>query len=166
MSTTLSAPYRLAAGEGIDDVWWKGGRVTVKAAAAETGNAFAQLEVDDPRGAATPLHVHRNEDESFYVLEGEITVLVGDQRIDLAAGDFAFAPRDIPHAYVVRSERARMLVTLSPAGLEAVFVALGTPVDGTPPAETALPPLAELVRQFGGYGCEILGPPPALDALR
>lgn len=164
MSTTLSTPYRVAAGEGIADVWWKGGRMSVKAGAAETGNAFAQLETDDPRGTATPLHIHHNEDESFYVLEGEITVVVGGERIDLTAGDYTFAPRDIPHAYIVRSERARMLTTLSPAGLEELFVTLGAPADGdAPPAENVLPPIDELARLFGGYGCEIVGPPPTLS---
>ncbi len=86
MSTeTATKPYRLAAGEGLADVWWKTGRITVKAGADETGNAFAQFEVDDPRGSGPPLHVHHNEDETFYVLDGEVTVLVGDERIDLAA---------------------------------------------------------------------------------
>ena len=166
MSITLSTPYRLAAGEGVADVWWKGGRMSVKASAAETGNAFSQLETDDPRGTATPLHIHHNEDESFYVLEGEITVVVGGARIDLAAGDYAFAPRDIPHAYIVRSERARMLTTLSPAGLEELFTTLGAPADGdTPPDDNVLLPNDELARLFGGYGCEIVGPPPSLSDL-
>jgi quercetin dioxygenase-like cupin family protein len=163
---TVTQPYRVAAGEGLADVWWKTGRLTVKTGGGETGGSFAQVETDDPRGAATPLHIHRNEDETFYVLEGEITVLVGNERIDLAAGDFAFAPRDIAHAYVVRSERARMLTTLSPAGLEELFVACGVPVTGNePPAEEVLPKREEMIRLFGGYGCEIVGPPPTLGDL-
>ena len=110
---SIAKPYRMAAGEGVADIWWKAGRMTVKAGAAETGSSFAQLEISDPRGGAPPWHVHRNEDEAFYVLEGEVTILVGDERIDLSPGDYAFAPRGIPHAYIVRSEQARMLVTTS-----------------------------------------------------
>src|SRR5690348_3350001 len=121
-TNTATKPYRLASGEGLADVWWKTGRVTVKVAGAETGNAFSQIEVDDPRGGGTPVHVHHDEDETFYILEGEVTFLVGDERIDVAAGDFLFAPRDIPHAYVVRSERSRILSTISPAGIEQLFV--------------------------------------------
>lgn len=163
---TVTPPYRLAAGQGLADVWWKTGRLTVKAGGAETGGRFAQLETDDPRGTATPLHVHRNEDETFYVIEGEISVLAGGERIDLAAGGFAFAPRDVAHAYIVRSERARLLTTLSPAGLEELFVACGVPVtSGQRPAGEVLPALEELVRLFAGYGCEIVGPPPALGDL-
>ena len=164
--TVIAEPYRVASGEGLADVWWKSGRITVKTAGAETGNAFSQIETDDPRGTGPPLHLHHNEDETFYVLEGEVTILVGDERIDLAAGDYLFGPRDIPHAYVVRSERARMLVTASPAGVEQVLVSLGVPVTGTqPPTDAVMPPMDELVRLFAGYGCEILGPPLSLGDL-
>jgi quercetin dioxygenase-like cupin family protein len=162
----LAGTYKIAAGTGLSDVWWKGGRMAFKATGAQTGGSFAQFEAIDPRGAATPMHVHHNEDESFYVLEGEVRLLVDGERIDLVAGDYAFAPRGTAHAYVVVSERARMLTTLTPAGLEELFLTLGEPVtDGEPPARDATPPLDELVRQFGAYGCEIVGPPPNLGEL-
>ena len=161
---TVTKPYRVASGEGLANVWWKSGRITVKAGGAETGNAFSQIEVDDPRGGGTPLHVHHNEDETFYVLEGEVTVLVGEKRIDLKAGDFLFGPRGIAHAYIVRSERARMLVTASPGGVEELFVSLGVPVTGSePPTDAVMPPMDELVRLFADYGCEIIGPPLSLS---
>jgi mannose-6-phosphate isomerase-like protein (cupin superfamily) len=164
--TVTTKPYRVAAGEGLADVWWKSGRVTVKAGGAETGHAFSQIETDDPRGSGPPLHVHHNEDETFYVLEGEVTMIVGDERIDLAAGDYCLGPRELPHAYIVRSERARMLVTASPGGVEEVFVNFGVPVTGSePPTDAVMPPLDELMRVFAGYGCEILGPPLSLDSL-
>ena len=163
---TLTKPYRVASGEGLADVWWKSGRVTVKAGGTEAGHAFSQIEVDDPRGTGPPLHLHHNEDETFYVLEGDVTFVVGDERIDVAAGGFLFAPRDIPHAYVVRSERARMLVTASPGGVEQVFVSQGVPVTGSePPTDAVMPPMDELVRLFSGYGCEIVGPPISLGDL-
>ena len=167
MSTETSIkPYRLASGEGLADVWWKTGRITVKAGPDETGNAFSQFEVDDPRGSGPPVHVHHNEDETFYILEGEVTIQVGDERIDLAAGDFLFGPREVPHAYVVRSERARMLCTTSPAGVEQFFVNHGVPVTGAePPTDPVMPPMDEMMRLFAAYGCEILGPPPKLDEL-
>jgi mannose-6-phosphate isomerase-like protein (cupin superfamily) len=166
MTETTTNPYRLAAGEGIDAVWWKSGRITVKTSGAETGGAFSQIETDDPHGTGPPLHLHHNEDETFYVLEGEVTVVVGDERLDLSAGDFCFGPREIAHAYVVRSERARMLVTASPAGIEQAFVSLGVPVTGSePPTDPVMPPMDELVRLFAGYGCEVLGPPLSLSEL-
>jgi quercetin dioxygenase-like cupin family protein len=158
--------YRIAAGDGLADVWWKTGRMTIKARGAETGGNFSQLYCDDPRGTATPLPVHREEDETFFVLDGEVTVLVGGDRIDLGPGDYAFAPRGVEHAYVVRSERAHMLVTISPAGLEELFVELGVPVAGdNQPQEEVLPPIGELVRRFAAYGCDVVGPPPSLEGL-
>ncbi|HTS72231.1 MAG TPA: cupin domain-containing protein, partial [Gaiellaceae bacterium] len=127
------------------------------------GSAFSQIEVDDPQGTGPPLHLHHNEDETFYVLEGEVTFQVGDERINVAAGDFLFGPRDVPHTYVVRSERARMLVTASPGGIEQVMVSLGVPVAGPePPADAVMPPMDELVGLFAEHGCEILGPPISL----
>jgi len=163
---TASEPYRLAAGEGLADVWWKTGRITVKAGPDETGNAFSQFVVDDPRGSAPPLHVHHNEDEAFYILEGEVTFFVGGERIDVGAGDYVFGSRGVPHAYLVRSERAKMLVTISPSGSEQLFVSLGVPVTSAePPSDTVMPPFPEMARLFGAYGAEILGPPPTLDDL-
>src|SRR5262245_21182094 len=161
---TATTPYRLASGEGLADVWWKSGRITIKAGPDETGNAFSQLVVDEPRGGATPLHVHHNEDETFYVLEGRVTMFDGDERIDLEAGDYCFVARGVTHAYLVRSERARMLVTISPSGTEQLFVSLGVPVTGSePPTETVMPAMPELVRLFAAHGTEILGPPPSFD---
>jgi len=167
MSTEIAVkPYRVPSGEGLANFWWKTGRMTVKAGGAETGHAFAQLENFDPRGTATPLHVHHNEDETFYVVEGEVTVIVGGERIDLSAGDYLFAPRDIPHTTIVTSESARVITTVSPAGLEELFVEMGMPVtDAEQPVEAVLPPMPEVVRRFAAYGCEILGPPVSLEDL-
>jgi quercetin dioxygenase-like cupin family protein len=156
--------YTLPAGQGLADIWWKTGRVIVKATTEQTGGRFSQFETIDPRGTATPLHSHRNEEETFYVLEGEVALLVDGEWIDVSAGDYALVPRDTPHAYVVRCKQARMLVTFSPGGFEEVFSDLGVPVSeqAQPPIETVLPPVEEIVRAFAPYGCEILGPPPSL----
>ncbi len=63
MSTvTASKPYSVLSGEGLADVWWMSGRLTVKASGADTGDAFAQFVTDDPRETAPPVHLHHNED--------------------------------------------------------------------------------------------------------
>lgn len=165
-SLASTRAYRLAAGDGLADVWWKTGRMTVKASGRETGGSFAQIEVNDPLGAATPWHVHNSDVETFYIVEGEITVLVGDERIDLAAGEYAIVPAGVAHAYIVRSATARMLVTISPAGLDELFAELGEPVTGRQaPTDGVLPPLGELAPRFSARGCDILGPPPTLAEL-
>jgi quercetin dioxygenase-like cupin family protein len=161
---THSSIYTLPAGSGLADVWWKTGRVAVKLTGAETGGSLAQVETQDPRGTATPLHVHHNEEEAFYVLDGEVTLVADGDRIELARGDFALVPRGVPHAYLVRSEQARMLVTFSPAGFEEVFADVGVAVSThpAPPADSVFPPVEEIAAAFASYGCEIVGPPPAL----
>jgi quercetin dioxygenase-like cupin family protein len=163
-TVTTTKPYHVASGEGLADVWWKSGRLTVKAGGPEAGHALSQIVVDDPQGTGPPVHIHHNEDETFYVLEGDVTFMVGDERIDLAAGGYLFGPRDIPHSYVVRSERARMLVTACPGGIEQALVSLGVPVTGDePPADGVMPPPDEMMSVMSGYGAEIVGPPLSLD---
>jgi quercetin dioxygenase-like cupin family protein len=164
--TLITTPYRLASGEGLADVWWKTGRVTVKASAGEMGGGFSQVVIDDPRGTAPPMHVHHHDDEAFYVLEGEITLFADGSCMDAGPGDYVLVPRGTEHAYLVRSERARVLVTFSPAGFEDVFISAGVAAtDDTPPADAVLPSPEEFVRLLAPYGCEITGPPPTLDDL-
>src|SRR5262245_12352285 len=162
-ATTTLQPYRLTARSGLSDLWWKDGRISVKVSGAETNGALAQVETDDPLGTAPPLHIHHNEEETFYVLDGELSVFVDGEELALRAGDFAIVPRGVPHAYLVRSEQARMLVTFSPAGFEQAFTELGLPaVDAEPPADPVFPAPGEAARVFAAYGCEIVGPPPTL----
>ena len=77
---------------------------------------YALIEMHTPPGDQPPLHVHRDEDEGFYVLEGELCLWAGEERILLRPGQFANAPAGVPHTYrVVGEEPARYLVT-SPTG--------------------------------------------------
>jgi mannose-6-phosphate isomerase-like protein (cupin superfamily) len=94
--------------------------VLVRATAESTGGAFSIFEEDHP--VDTPLHVHENEDELFYVLEGEHVFQVGDEEFRVGPGGLVFAPRGIPHAQRrVVPRVGRMLVLTSPAGLEGFF---------------------------------------------
>jgi quercetin dioxygenase-like cupin family protein len=167
-TTALDQAYRVAAGEGLADLWWKTGRLWVKASGAETQGAFSQVETYDPRGCAPPMHIHHGEEETFYIVEGEVTVFADGERIDLEAGDYAFVPRGVDHAYIVRSERARMLITFSPSGFEQFFVQEGIPAsaDGSePPVGGVQPTPEEFIRRLAPYGCEVTGPPPSLEDL-
>ena len=91
-----------------------------------------------PRGSGSPLHVHHNEDEWFYVLEGELTIWVAGQTVIAPAGSFVFGPRDIPHTFIVSSDEARFLLVTQPAGFEGFIRTLGAPapVAEIPPAPT------------------------------
>lgn len=161
---TEDRAYSLAGGEGQPARWWLGGHVAIKARAADTDGRFCQLEFTDPCGMAPPVHIHRREDETFYVLEGLVSVFIGDGRIDACAGQFVFMPRDVPHSYLVRSERARALVTFAPAGVEQFFAEMGVPVSD--PDQQPAPVVPEhdtFVRALARYGVEIVSPPPTLE---
>jgi quercetin dioxygenase-like cupin family protein len=166
-TTALDQAYRIAQGEGLADLWWKTGRLWIKASGAETQGAFSQVEVDDPQGTAPPMHIHHGEEETFYVVDGSVTVFADGERIDLEAGDYAFVPRGVDHAYIVRSERARMLVTFSPSGFEQFFVQEGIEARGEeePPVGGVQPTPEEFIRRLAPFGCEVTGPPPSLSDL-
>ena len=95
--------------------------ILVRASADTTGGAFAVFE-EVPPLVDTPLHVHANEDELFYSLEGEHIVEVGDDELRIGPGGVVFAPRGVPHSQrrVVPGE-GRLLIMTSPAGFEGFF---------------------------------------------
>ena len=129
----------------------------------QTKGAYHLGEVVGREGDMPPLHVHHRDDETFYVLEGEITLFVGDQQIKLVAGQAALAPRGVPHVYRIESDTARWLVITSPAGFEQFIRAISQPAerDELPPAGRPLDPAA-LAQAAAEVGIEILGPPGAL----
>src|SRR5918995_2723299 len=67
--------------------WWGGGLAVIKASAADTGGQMTIVEVTEPPGAEAPLHVHHNENEAFWVLDGDATFEIGETTIDASAGD-------------------------------------------------------------------------------
>ena len=103
-------PYALGSEHG-EMLWFFGMLVTMKATAEQTGGEFILVEELAPRGTATPLHVHPEDDESFYILEGELTFYLEDgEPLPASAGSFVHIPKGyVPHAYQVDSETARFL---------------------------------------------------------
>lgn len=157
---TINSPIARAAGEG-EHLWFFGGLTTIKADGAQTGGRVLVTEQLAPRGGGSPLHVHHNEDEWFYVLEGELTFWVGGETVVAGVGSFVFGPRDVPHTFVVSSDQARFLLVTEPAGFEGFVRALAVPAAATelPPAPTAPPEMEPVLRAAAEYGLEIIGPP-------
>jgi quercetin dioxygenase-like cupin family protein len=163
MSTETSetlAPIALGPSEG-EALWFLGALTTIKAGAGQTAGRVAVAENLAPRGHGSPLHVHRREDEWFYVIEGELTFWVGGETIVAPAGSFVYGPRDVPHTFVVSSEQARFLLVAEPGAFDDFVRTLGAPAERLeiPPAATEPPDLDALVAVAAGYGIEILGPP-------
>jgi quercetin dioxygenase-like cupin family protein len=132
--------------------WFFGALVRVKASAADTGGQYSLLEVTCPPGLEAPLHVHYTEDEGFYVLDGSLTVMVGDTSMTLGPGEHAFGPRNVPHRYVVGPHGVRMLWVLTPGGFESFVEEASVPAAApTVPPPGFAPPegVEEVVRRHG-----------------
>ena len=131
------------------------------ATAEDTNGKYAMWEAIVPPGGGPPPHVHSREEEGFYILEGEITFQIGDERVVATAGMFANMPVGTPHSFKNESSKpAKMLISVAPAGLEEMFFEFGVPLpEGS---TTALPPtkaeIEKLLTIAPGYGIEIRVP--------
>ena len=96
--------------------WFFGQLAIIRATAADTDGGYTLVEVESPPGFEAPLHVHHAEDEGFPVLDGEVTLYVGDKRIEASAGKFAPGPKDVPHRFTIGPSGARMLWLCTPSG--------------------------------------------------
>lgn len=158
----MSRLVRADAGDAYDHL---GLRLHVRLTGGDTAGGLAVIEHVGRQGAATPLHRHTREGETFVVLDGELDGWSDGDHAVVSAGDTLHLPAGSEHAYRVRSTTARFLLLLTPAGFERFFIADGTPSD--PDAELPPvpgPPPAEAVERLGqvldGYGVSITGPPP------
>ena len=147
------------AGDG-ERLWFVGTLATIRLAGEAVEDRFALIEFLFPRHTSPPLHTHP-QDESYFVLEGSLTVRAGDERFQLEAGGTAAIPMGVAHTFRVDSDTARVLVLSTPAGLER-FVRDGS-VPATaptlPPADAPRPTPEELERVFEAHGQVNLGPP-------
>ena len=158
MSTAV--PIIRQRGEG-ERMWFAGGGVfTWKATAEETGGAFVMFEDRMERGKVTPLHTHPDQDEAIYVLDGEIVAHVDGSEHRVSSGGLFFAPRGVPHAFMVASETAHVLSLQTPGNGESFYREAGEPAvsdeDASRPADWKR--LREVAERSDCI--EILGPPP------
>ena len=135
--------------------------MTIKSPTESTTGRVAVPETLASRGSGSRLHVHHNEDEWFYVAEGELTFWVGGQVITAPRGSFVYGPRDVPHTIMVSSEHARFLLVVEPSGFENFIRELGTPAQQLviPPPASEPPDIARLTALAAEYGVEIVGLP-------
>ena len=104
----------------MTDIWFLHNRVRIPISGAATDGAFALLEVSGPPGDQPPLHVHHDHDEGFYVLEGELTLWVGDAVHVLRAGEGMLAPRGVPHTVRAGDARRPLAGDLDPGRVRGV----------------------------------------------
>jgi len=116
------APVAYAPGQA-PELWWSRELHRRELATGEqTGDRFALSEATADAGYASPFHVHHDDDEAIYVLDGTIDLYLGDQVHEGRPGAWFFMPREVPHGYVVRADGpARMLILTAPAGFDRFF---------------------------------------------
>lgn len=122
--------------------WYGPNLVTILTNNKETNGAFSLVNTLLRRGFDPPLHMHTREDESNYILEGEIIYTVGEETIYAKQGDYIHLPKNVPHTFKLVTETARTLLLITPGGFEKMFVECGTraqalelpPLNGKPPA--------------------------------
>jgi mannose-6-phosphate isomerase-like protein (cupin superfamily) len=148
-------PYMLDRGGEIADL----NGLALKAGAAQTAGAVSVYEGGLPaRTAGPPLHVHNDADEALYILEGEVTIQLGQQTIRADAGAFVWMPRGVPHTFANAGlAPARMLGLAVPGGMEDLLAAV--PRDGRPADPAALAVFA------AKYGSRTVGPPLSPERL-
>lgn len=123
------------------------GGLLFKVSTQETGGNLFVIEHNDMRHGGPPLHLHLEQEEWFYVMEGEFLFQIGEKQATLRPGDSILGPRRVPHTFSVAGTRpGRMLIAFSPAGkMEHFFRDAATPLQD-----------AAFYRR---YGMELLGPP-------
>src|SRR3954467_12104845 len=141
-------------------LWFLGTLATIRVPGEAVVGRFALLEFLLPRHASPPLHTHP-QDESYFVLDGDLTVQAGEHRFELGRGATAVVPIGVAHTFRVNSETARVLVLSTPAGIERFVREGGVPADRPtlPPADAPRPSPEELQRIFAAHGQVNVGPP-------
>jgi quercetin dioxygenase-like cupin family protein len=152
--------HGMGPGQG-EALWFNGGLGVLRVTGDQTEGRYAVLELLAPKGFASPLHVHRREDEFFVVLSGEVRVQHGDAVIEAVAGSVLYGPRDVAHAFHVDSPEARLFLFFGPAGIEGFFREGGKPAGSLalPPADEQFLDRDQLKEIAAHYDQEFIGPP-------
>ena len=143
---------------GIGAFRFLGVPTQVRAAAETTKGAFGLIEHwEMPPGFASPYHTHHREDESFYILQGEVAFVIDGNWHRVGPGTFVFGPREVAHGFkAVGDKPVQMLVQTTPGGFEQFMLELAQPL-GDPIAPPDFPKLVETAAR---YGIDIHGPLP------
>jgi len=131
------------------DAWFN-----VTLSGKDTDGAACSIDTNRRQRGGPPLHVHHNQDEWFFVREGEFDIRIGEETFHLNSGDSLLAPRGVPHAFANTTETGRMLVTFFPAGdMESFFQVASALTSPTP---------ATMAQVFADHGMKVVGPPLAV----
>jgi len=139
--------------------WYLGLLMSVLIPSKDTGGSFSLIHGFEIKGLEPPPHLHTKEDESFYLLDGEINYTVGNEVFNAKKGDWMFLPRNIQHSFQVQTEQAEVLVHLSPGGFENFFIEMSEPAGELviPPRPQGPPDVRRIVETASKYGIKFPG---------
>jgi quercetin dioxygenase-like cupin family protein len=140
-------------------LWMLNSLMVERVTADQTNGAYSMLEQWITADGNPPPHMHTHEDEAFLVVDGEIDVTVGETTTRVGPGEFAFAPRGVPHTYAVVSDTAHLFVIASPGGIEHFFRDLGEPAPALELPTPSAPDVPTVVATAARHGISILPPP-------
>lgn len=150
--------FKVNSGEARFGIHYKMKGVTlntldIKISGKDTENDLAVFEQTGltPNGGP-PLHVHPNQDEWFYVIEGDYIFQCGDEKFNLKPGDTIFLPRNVQHAFAQLTEKGKMIVSYLPAGKMEDFFSV-TDKWTSPPSKE------EIAKVFSDHDMKVVGPP-------
>ena len=131
--------------------------IDTKVSTLDTNGGLSVSELIVVEKGGPSRHLHHEQEEWFYVVEGEYLIEVGDERYELGPGDSVLAPREVAHVWAhVGEGTGRLIVALQPAGeIEAFFDELAK-LGSSPKRE-------ELRRAFSSHGMELVGPPLSIE---
>ena len=155
-------PFKVNAGEARFGTHYNMKGIThntldIKISGKDTNNDLAVFEQTglSPNGGP-PLHIHIDQDEWFFVTEGEYLFQCGSEKFHMKAGDTIFLPRNVPHAFVQLTEKAKTIVSYMPAGKMEAFFAV-TDKWTSPPSKE------EVAGVFADHGMKVVGAPLKVD---
>lgn len=133
--------------------WFLGGPISVLVSGEETNGTYALLQGVARKGEGPPPHIHHREDEVFYMIDGELTVFLGDQQVSAKQGDTVFLPKGIQHTFRTKTETATLQMLSAPAGFEKFMRELALPYDMQPsPPDRAM--IKRMIQVGEKYGIE------------
>jgi mannose-6-phosphate isomerase-like protein (cupin superfamily) len=155
---TTNAARILSKDEG-QPFWYLGGLMNIKLGSEHTGGKFSLIEELIPVGTATPYHIHHNEDEVFYILEGEAEFVLDGRLIRANKGMLLLLPRNIPHGFrIVGEQPVRLLNMLYPSNFEQLFIQAGEPAASLELPSPSKPDMSKIIEVSKKIGIEVLGP--------
>jgi len=158
MFTSAGKGFKVNSGEARYGVHYRMKGITlntldIKISGKDTENDLAVFEQTGltPKGGP-PLHIHPYQDEWFYIIEGEYLFQVGEDKFAMKKGDMIFLPRNIQHAFIQLTEKAKVIVSYLPAGkMEAFFAETDR--------WTSTPTMDEIIKVFADHEMKVVGPP-------